>query len=102
MAGQLNFQGRPESTVSWMGKSNQEGWSSARRRGRPRSPVRRWCTVAGGQRYCQGKIELVAARLYGNIVTPRLTIAEGVVFDGDCSGNSKTKSWSREYSKREC
>jgi cytoskeletal protein CcmA (bactofilin family) len=31
-------------------------------------------------------IELVApARLYGNIATPRLIIAEGVVFDGDCS-----------------
>jgi cytoskeletal protein CcmA (bactofilin family) len=32
------------------------------------------------------KIELAApARLYGNINTPRLVIAEGVVFDGDCS-----------------
>lgn len=31
-------------------------------------------------------IELVApARLYGNITTPRLIIAEGVVFDGDCT-----------------
>ena len=40
------------------------------------------------------KIELVApARLYGNISTPRLIIAEGVVFDGDCSmGVSKQKS----------
>jgi len=39
------------------------------------------------------KLELVApARLYGNIVTPRLTIAEGVVFDGDCSmGTAKQK-----------
>ena len=32
------------------------------------------------------KIELIApARLIGNIDTPRLIIAEGVVFDGDCS-----------------
>ena len=32
------------------------------------------------------KIELAApARLVGNIDTPRLIIAEGVVFDGDCS-----------------
>ena len=32
------------------------------------------------------RIELAApARLYGNINTPRLIIAEGVVFDGDCS-----------------
>lgn len=32
------------------------------------------------------RIDLIApARLYGNIVTPRLTVAEGVVFDGDCS-----------------
>jgi cytoskeletal protein CcmA (bactofilin family) len=32
------------------------------------------------------KVELAApARLYGNINTPRLVIAEGVVFDGDCS-----------------
>jgi cytoskeletal protein CcmA (bactofilin family) len=40
------------------------------------------------------KIELVApARLYGNISTPRLIIAEGVVFDGDCSmGVAKQKS----------
>ena len=39
------------------------------------------------------KLELVApARLYGNIVTPRLMIAEGVVFDGDCSmGIAKQK-----------
>jgi cytoskeletal protein CcmA (bactofilin family) len=40
------------------------------------------------------KSELVApARLYGNISTPRLIIAEGVVFDGDCSmGVAKQKS----------
>ena len=32
------------------------------------------------------KVELVApARLIGNIDTPKLIIAEGVVFDGDCS-----------------
>jgi cytoskeletal protein CcmA (bactofilin family) len=32
------------------------------------------------------KIELaVPARLHGNINSPRLVIAEGVVFDGDCS-----------------
>lgn len=39
------------------------------------------------------KIELVApARLAGNIDTPRLIIAEGVVFDGDCSmGVAKQK-----------
>ena len=39
------------------------------------------------------KVELIApARLYGNIDTPRLTIAEGVVFDGDCSmGSAKPK-----------
>lgn len=39
------------------------------------------------------RLELVSpARLYGNIVTPRLTIAEGVVFDGDCSmGTVKQK-----------
>lgn len=40
------------------------------------------------------KVELVApARLYGNIVAPRLVITEGVVFDGDCSmGVAKQKS----------
>jgi cytoskeletal protein CcmA (bactofilin family) len=40
------------------------------------------------------KVELIApARLFGNINTPRLTIAEGVVFDGDCSmGLTKPKS----------
>ena len=39
------------------------------------------------------KVELVApARLIGNIDTPRLIIAEGVVFDGDCSmGAAKQK-----------
>jgi len=32
------------------------------------------------------KVELLApARLIGNIKAPRLSIAEGVVFDGDCS-----------------
>lgn len=40
------------------------------------------------------KVELIApARLFGNISTPRLTITEGVVFDGDCSmGMAKPKS----------
>jgi len=40
------------------------------------------------------KVELVApARLFGNVNTPRLTIAEGVVFDGDCSmGMAKAKN----------
>jgi cytoskeletal protein CcmA (bactofilin family) len=34
----------------------------------------------------KARIELVApARLYGNLSTPRLFIAEGVIFDGDCS-----------------
>lgn len=39
------------------------------------------------------KIELAApARLFGNVVTPRLVITEGVVFDGDCSmGVAKEK-----------
>jgi cytoskeletal protein CcmA (bactofilin family) len=39
------------------------------------------------------KVELVApARLIGNIDTPKLIIAEGVVFDGDCSmGVAKQK-----------
>jgi len=39
------------------------------------------------------KIELIApARLIGNIDTPRLIIAEGVLFDGDCSmGVAKQK-----------
>jgi cytoskeletal protein CcmA (bactofilin family) len=39
------------------------------------------------------KIELIApARLIGNIDTPRLIIAEGAVFDGDCSmGVAKQK-----------
>ena len=39
------------------------------------------------------KIELIApARLIGNIDAPRLIIAEGVVFDGDCSmGVAKQK-----------
>lgn len=33
-----------------------------------------------------GKVELHGgARLYGNIRTPRLSIAEGVVFEGSCS-----------------
>jgi cytoskeletal protein CcmA (bactofilin family) len=32
------------------------------------------------------KVELAApARLYGNLTAPRLFIAEGVIFDGDCS-----------------
>ncbi|MBM4260598.1 MAG: polymer-forming cytoskeletal protein [Deltaproteobacteria bacterium] len=40
------------------------------------------------------KVELLApARLFGNISAPRLTITEGVVFDGDCSmGVGKPKS----------
>lgn len=39
------------------------------------------------------KIELIApARLFGNIDTPRLIIAEGVVFDGECTmGVAKQK-----------
>jgi cytoskeletal protein CcmA (bactofilin family) len=40
------------------------------------------------------KVELLApARLIGNVTAPRLAIAEGVVFDGDCSmGLAKQKS----------
>jgi cytoskeletal protein CcmA (bactofilin family) len=40
------------------------------------------------------KVELLApARLFGNVTAPRLVIAEGVVFDGDCSmGVAKQKS----------
>jgi cytoskeletal protein CcmA (bactofilin family) len=40
------------------------------------------------------KIELVApGRVIGNISAPRLTVTEGVVFDGDCSmGSLKQKS----------
>jgi cytoskeletal protein CcmA (bactofilin family) len=40
------------------------------------------------------KVELVApARVVGNINAPRLTVTEGVVFDGDCSmGVAKQKS----------
>ncbi|MGH7929159.1 MAG: bactofilin family protein [Candidatus Binatia bacterium] len=40
------------------------------------------------------KVELLApGRVVGNIVTPRLTVAEGVMFDGDCSmGVAKQKS----------
>ena len=40
------------------------------------------------------KVELLApGRVVGNIVTPRLVVAEGVVFDGDCSmGVAKQKS----------
>ena len=39
------------------------------------------------------KVELLApARLIGNVAAPRLVIAEGVVFDGDCSmGLAKQK-----------
>jgi cytoskeletal protein CcmA (bactofilin family) len=39
------------------------------------------------------KLELAApARLFGNVVTSRLVISEGVVFDGDCSmGVAKEK-----------
>jgi cytoskeletal protein CcmA (bactofilin family) len=42
------------------------------------------------------KVELIApARLFGNVNTPRLTITEGVVFDGDCSmGMAKPKGGS--------
>jgi cytoskeletal protein CcmA (bactofilin family) len=40
------------------------------------------------------KVELISpARVVGNIITPRLTVTEGVVFDGDCSmGMAKQKS----------
>ena len=40
------------------------------------------------------KVELLApARLIGNVTAPRLVIAEGVVFDGDCSmGVAKQKT----------
>jgi cytoskeletal protein CcmA (bactofilin family) len=40
------------------------------------------------------KVELLApGRVVGNISTPRLTVTEGVMFDGDCSmGVAKQKS----------
>jgi cytoskeletal protein CcmA (bactofilin family) len=52
------------------------------------------CGRVDGNVIAKEKVELLApARLYGNIVTPRLIITEGVVFDGDCSmGVAKQKS----------
>ena len=39
------------------------------------------------------RVELLApARLIGNVNAPRLIIAEGVVFDGDCSMGAKQKN----------
>jgi len=38
-----------------------------------------------GNVYAKNNLEILApAKVYGNILTPRLTIQEGVIFDGTC------------------
>ena len=38
-----------------------------------------------GNVYAKKNLEILApAKVYGNILTPRLTIQEGVIFDGTC------------------
>ncbi|HUK39632.1 MAG TPA: polymer-forming cytoskeletal protein, partial [Candidatus Acidoferrales bacterium] len=98
VAGQLTFQGPARIDGSVEGEIQCHGKLTIGEGAEVRAKITGQIVIIHGR--VEGnvtgseRIELVApARLYGNISTPRLIIAEGVVFDGDCSmGVAKQKS----------
>ena len=97
VTGQLNFQGAARIDGIVDGEIQCQGMLVIGAGAEVRAKITGQTVVVHGRVegnvIAKERLELVApARLYGNIVTPRLTIAEGVVFDGDCSmGATKQK-----------
>ncbi|MDP2606365.1 MAG: polymer-forming cytoskeletal protein [Deltaproteobacteria bacterium] len=97
VSGQLNFQGDARIDGSVDGEIQCQGRLIIGEGAEVRAKISgKTVEIHGrveGNVTAKEKIDLVApARLYGNILTPRLTITEGVFFDGDCSmGAAKQK-----------
>jgi len=97
VTGQLNFQGPARIDGSVDGEIQCQGKLTIGEGADIRAKISGQVVVIHGRVEgnvtAKEKVELVApARLYGNIATPRLTITEGVIFDGDCSmGVAKQK-----------
>jgi len=97
VTGQLNFQGPAKIDGSVDGEIQCQGKLTIGEGADIRAKIFGQVVVIQGRVEgnvtAKEKVELVApARLYGNIATPRLTITEGVIFDGDCSmGVAKQK-----------
>ena len=97
VSGQLNFQGDARIDGSVDGEIQCQGRLVIGEGAEVRAKISGQTVVIHGRVEgnvtAKEKVDLVApARLYGNIVTPRLAVTEGVVFDGDCSmGVAKQK-----------
>ena len=97
VSGQLNFQGSARIDGAVDGEIQCQGTLTIGEGAEIRARISGQVVVIRGKVEgnvsAKERIELVApARLIGNIDAPRLIIAEGVVFDGDCSmGVAKQK-----------
>lgn len=98
VTGQLMFQGPARIDGNVEGEIQCHGTltigEAAEVRAKISSQVVVICGKVEGNVTAKEKVELLApARVIGNITTSRLTITEGVVFEGDCSmGVAKHKS----------
>lgn len=107
VTGQLNFQGpaRIDGTVD--GEIQCQGTLTIGEGAEVRAKISGQVVVIRGKVEgnvtAKEKVEIAApGRLIGNIDTPRLVIAEGVVFDGDCSmGVAGSKGTSAQSLGRE-
>jgi cytoskeletal protein CcmA (bactofilin family) len=90
VSGQLSFQGPARIDANVEGEIQCHGKLTIGEGAEVRAKVSGQIVVIHGRVEgnvtAKEKLELIApARLYGNVKTPRLSITEGVVFDGDCS-----------------
>lgn len=98
VTGQLNFQGAAKIDGIVDGEIQCQGRLVIGEGAEVRAKITGQTVVVHGRVegnvVAKERLELVSpAKLYGNIVTPRLTVGEGVVFDGECSmGTTKHKA----------
>jgi cytoskeletal protein CcmA (bactofilin family) len=98
VTGQLVFQGAARIDGNVEGEIQCHGiltiGDSAEVRAKISSRVVVICGKVEGNVSAREKVELVSpARVVGTISTPRLTVTEGVIFDGDCAmGSGKQKT----------
>jgi len=98
VAGQLMFQGAARIDGRVEGEIHCHGTLTIGEAAEVRAKISSQVVVIRGKVEgnvtAREKVELLSpARVLGNISTPRLTVAEGVVFDGDCSmGMAKRRS----------
>jgi cytoskeletal protein CcmA (bactofilin family) len=98
VTGQLTFQGEARIDGSVEGEIHCHGTLTIGEAAEVRAKISSQVVVIRGKVEgnvtAKEKVELFSpARVLGNISTPRLTVAEGVVFDGDCSmGMAKRRS----------